>query len=720
MSVLFGKAPKLSLVAASTSPARIEFDNSLALYLPKLTADERLRESISRVLRLPSVGSKAYLITIGDRSITGLVTRDQMVGPWQVPVADVAVTRASYGFDQLAGEAMALGERTPIALLNPGASAKMAVAEALTNLAAASIPNLGRVKLSANWMCAATHPGEGAGLYEAVKAIGMELCPALGIGIPVGKDSMSMSMGWKDAEGQAKKVTAPLSAIITAFSPVDDVSRTWTPALQMSSERSSLFFVDLACGKQRLGGSALAQVFRQIGSDSADVEDPALLKSFMTAAQALKSVPSDVVLAYHDRSDGGLLATLFEMSFAGRVGMAIDISNICQESEPISALFNEELGAVFQVSTTKESAFLHILDSVGIPSSAVHRIGRVNSDHEDQSINIISHDRVLFSSTRGELQQLWAETSFRMQVERDEPSGALEEFESILAPPSSSGLFFKSTAPLLSSTLFKGLERPRVAILRDQGVNGQIEMAWAFHSAGFEAIDVHMTDIISGTVSLSSFRGLAACGGFSYGDVLGAGAGWAKSVLFNIGAREQFSAFFARNDTFALGVCNGCQFLSQLREIIPGTDDWPLFKTNRSERFEGRVSLLKINSSSHSVFLRDMDGSVLPIAVAHGEGRAAFVDSAHLESLLSSQRVAAQYVDRFGAPTVQYPLNPNGSPEGIAAVESRNGRFLAIMPHPERVVTLDSQSWFPKADKDAEGRAPWFRLFQNARAWCAQ
>ncbi|KAJ9115268.1 hypothetical protein QFC20_001135 [Naganishia adeliensis] len=722
MSVLFGKPPRMTRNATSANPPRTPFDSSLMSYIPqyaKAPVTSLMAETVNRVLRLPSVGSKSFLITIGDRTISGLVTRDQMVGPWQVPVADVAVTRSSYGFDVVVGEAMAMGERTPLALLSAGASARMAVAESLTNLAAASLESLDKVKLSANWMSAASHEGEGAKLYEAVKAIGEELCPALGVGIPVGKDSMSMSMKWQDKEGKSKQVTAPLSLIITAFAPVDNVERTWTPELQSlkTQEATSLVFVDLARGKQRLGGSALAQTFKQLGHEAPDVESAQDIKAFFAAIKTLKTQHSELVLAYHDRSDGGLFTTIAEMAFAGRCGVDISVDSLPDSEDALAALFNEELGAVFQV---READLMHFSDSfikAGFPTKHIHVVGRVLG-REDQSININHGGTSIYTSTRGTLQQLWAETSYRMQTIRDDPIAAKEEFDAIL-DDEDTGLICDYKAGFLPDVSPDTTNRPKVAILREQGVNGQIEMGWSFAAAGFDAIDVHMSDIISGKVSLKSFSGLAACGGFSYGDVLGAGNGWAQSVLLNATARTEFEAFFKREDVFVLGVCNGCQFLSQLKEIIPGTDDWPLFKANRSGRFEGRVSSIKVTQeASRNVLLKGMEGSSLPIAIAHGEGRVLFTANGQQEQLKANGLVAAHYVDYKGQPATKYPANPNGSPDGITAISTPNGRVLAIMPHPERVVTRESMSWFPaEHGKTWNGKGPWFRLFQNAYAF---
>lgn len=722
MSTLFGKPPRMSRNDTTRVPERVAFDTTLAAYIPsEPLLSARLAEAVTRVLRLPSVGSKAFLITIGDRSITGLVTRDQMVGPWQVPVADVAVTRASYGFGVHAGEAMAIGERTPLALLSAPASARMAVAEALTNLAAARVRELGRVKLSANWMSAASADGEGAALYAAVRAVGMELCPALGVGIPVGKDSMSMAMRWRDGEsGEERAVTAPLSLIVTAFAGVEDVAGTWTPQLRGDLERPTvLLYFDLACGKRRLGGSALAQVFRQIGSEVPDVEDPQLLKSFFNACQAVRQSDPTLVLAYHDRSDGGLFTTVAEMAFAGHVGVEINLDALDCRDNPIEALFNEELGAVMQVRELQVSRLMEVFVAHGFETTSIHAIGKVLPNSEGQSFTILHGGDILYSSTRATLQQLWAETSFRMQSLRDDPDCAAEEF-ALISDAAHKGLSYHLTfTPTFPRPLFR---RPKVAILREQGVNGHTEMAWAFTAAGFDAVDLHMSDLIAGTITdLSEFHGLAACGGFSYGDVLGAGAGWAHAALLHKGAREVFEAFFARDDAFALGVCNGCQFLSHMREVIPGAELWPTFKANRSGRFEARVSLVEVVDSpvlEDSVFLRDMGGSWLPVAVAHGEGRAEFAPDA-LDAFNAQNLGVVRYVDSAGKPTEVYPLNPNGSPGGLTGVQTANGRVLALMPHPERVVTVESNSWYPpNVMRKWGGVGPWLHLFQNARQWC--
>ncbi|KDQ55588.1 hypothetical protein JAAARDRAFT_208405 [Jaapia argillacea MUCL 33604] len=733
MEMLFGKPPKMQRSDKTYEKTLIPFDISLSQYLSTPTLEERLATAVDRVLHLPTVASKSFLITIGDRTITGLVTRDQMVGPFQVPVADCAVTRATYGFDVDTGEAMAIGERPPLALINPAASAKMAVGEALTNLAASYIGTaqgvniLSKVKLSANWMCAAGKEGEGKALYEAVKAIGLDLCPALGVGIPVGKDSMSMAMKWKDpTTGQAREVSSPVSVVITAFAAVQDVSQTWTPQLRRSSdpdlkgEDTVLVLLDLAGGKQRLGGSALGQVFNQLGDAFPNVDDPSILKAFFNGCQLVRESHPGLVLAYHDRSDGGLFTTIAEMCFAGRVGAEINIDTlqIHDDIDPISALFNEELGAVVQIRKDDIVKLATVFVHAGLPSPAIHIIGRVNPDDKEQNITIIHKSSPIFVGRRSDLQQAWAETSYQMQSVRDNPEGAKEEF-GLISEESFKGLFYDLTfTHQPSRSLFR---RPKVAILREQGVNGHVEMAWAFTAAGFDAVDVHMSDILNGEVTLSDFRGIAACGGFSYGDVLGAGKGWANSVLLHDRTRKEFSEFFARDNTFTLAVCNGCQFLSCLKEILPGAEDWPSFKPNRSERFEGRVCMVEIvdgEVTRSSVFLRDMAGSKLPVAVAHGEGRASFVGDRRT-SLESKGLVALRYVDSRGEPTEVYPLNPNGSPGGITGVQTADGRVFALMPHPERVTTLESNSWYPPGLKETwKGSGPWFRLFQNARQWC--
>ncbi|KAN0064520.1 phosphoribosylformylglycinamidine synthase [Thecaphora frezii] len=731
MPILFGKPPKIARQAQSQQPPRRPFDTTLATYLPEIRDQppKLLAEALNRVLHLPTVASKNFLITIGDRSITGLVVRDQMVGPYQVPVADVAVTRTSYGFNEsLTGEAMASGERTPLALISAAASARMAVAEALTNIAAASIEKLERIKLSANWMCAASHSDEGARLYEAVQAVGLDLCPKLGLAIPVGKDSMSMKMAWEgDKEGEQRAVTAPMSLTVTAFAPVDDITQTWTPQLRTDvGSETVLLFVDLAGGKKRMGGSAVAQVFRELGHEAPDVEDAKVLRAFFEACTTLKQLrvqkrdEGGLVLAYHDRSDGGLITTVLEMCFAGHVGAEIFLDAIDPAvQDPVAALFNEELGAVFQVKASDVKAVSTVFTSAGVPSSALHVVGRVTPG--SQAISVVSRSQPLLSTTRATLQRAWAETSFRMQSLRDNPESAKSEYALITDEEEGAAalryaLTYSPGDDVVGALASAPLEaRPKVAILREQGVNGQIEMAWAFWRAGFCAVDVHMSDLVSGAVSLSSFVGLAACGGFSFGDVLGAAKGWANSILLNPRVRGEFEAFFRRSDTFALGVCNGCQLLSQLARagLIPGTEDWPIFKANESGRFEGRLSTVRITEeASRNIFLSDMAGSVLPAIIAHGEGRATFQSDDHLARCRAKGQVAVEYID------LRYPINPNGSPEGVTALSALEGRVLSLMPHPERGVALSSMSWAPtNAAGEWKGRGPWFRMFENARKW---
>ena len=711
MDTLFGKAPKMHRSAQHAQPALTKFDERLA-YVDGSDA-QRLAEAVHRVLRLPTVASKLFLITIGDRSVTGLVTRDQLVGPWQVPVADVAVTRTSYGFGTGTGEAMASGERTPLALLSGAAAARMAVGEAVTNLAAALVDDIERVKLSANWMCAANSGDEGARLYDAVVALGLDLCPKLGLAIPVGKDSMSMKMAWNEG-GENRAVTAPLSPIITAFAPVADVAATWTPQLQILPEPTVLLFVDLAGGHQRLGGSALAQVFRQLGDEAPDVHSADVLRAFFAAAATLKQLhvhkrdsPS-LVLAYHDRSDGGLLATLAEMAFAGRCGFDVAVDAIDSRG-PVPALFNEELGAVLQVRTRDVRAVTAVFETFGVPAADMHVLGHVRAD---ETIRIASRGQTIFESTRAALHESWAEVSFRMQALRDNAECAESEFALIREARGPSAVAYDlSFAPAdVPERLFG--TGPRVAILREEGVNGQVEMAWSFAAAGFTAVDVHMSDLVEGRVSLDAFHGLAACGGFSYGDVLGAGAGWAKSILFKPDVRAQFEAFFARPDTFALGVCNGCQMLSHLGRggAIAGAEHWPRFGKNVSGAFEARFVNVEIPESD-SIFFRGMAGSRLPIVVAHGEGRVDFDAVAHHDEMEQSGRVALRYADD------RYPLNPNGSTARIAGLTANSGRVLILMPHPERVVSTESLSWIPPGADAWKGRSPWFRMFENARAF---
>ncbi|MCJ1407316.1 hypothetical protein MMC19_001387 [Ptychographa xylographoides] len=736
MSVLFGKPPKMARVVNSRRLELPPFDSSLALYLPEIPTHGLLEEAVRRVLALPAVGSKSFLITIGDRTVGGLTARDQMVGPWQVPVADVAVTATSLTLGIMTGEAMAMGEKPTLALISPAASARMAVAEALMNISAADLcDGIGRIRLSANWMAASSHPGEGAALYEAVEAIGMDLCPQLGISIPVGKDSMSMKMKWTDAtSNESKEVTAPLSLVVSAFTPVRDLNKTWTPTLRRFEDigETILLFVDLAEGQKSLGGSALAQVFGQVGDQAPDLRDVQMMKDFFDAREQLQD--AGIVLAYHDRSDGGLFTTLVEMMFAGRCGLDIMLDNLCNSSKTkdlLELLFNEELGAVFQVRKKDETEFRRAFATCGPPHGLITKIGRVPPTEKQDLTIYLGRQNFLYRASRSNLQQQWAETSYQMQKLRDNPACATIEYNAIadsLDPGLSFNLTYDPASNIMpfKSSLWSSLStlsltsKPRVAILREQGVNGQSEMAFAFLSVGFSAIDVHMTDLISGRVSLTSFVGLAACGGFSYGDVLGAGQGWAKSVLLHKNTREEFKNFFERKDTFTLGVCNGCQFLSRLHELIPGVEGWPTFERNISEQYEARVCMVEILDSKEapSVFLHGMAGSKLPIVTAHGEGRATFRKSCSAEALLEQDMVSVRYVDNYLHPTERYPANPNGSPLGVAGIRTPDGRVLALMPHPERTVMSAIGSWIPDGKtKEWGDMGPWGRIFQSARRW---
>jgi phosphoribosylformylglycinamidine synthase len=692
MSILFGKSPKLHRNVERFAPRTRELDFTKV----------ELGEAVKRVLSFPAVADKSFLIHIGDRSVTGLVARDQMVGPWQVPVADVAVTAS--GFYAVTGEAMAMGERTPIAVINAPASGRMAIGEAITNIAAACINALGEIKLSANWMAAAGHQGEDAALYDTVKAVGLELCPQLGIAIPVGKDSLSMQTVWQD-HGNKKSMTAPLSLIITAFAPVVDVAKTLTPQLQDVAD-SVLILVDFGLGKNRLGGSVLAQVYSQMGDVSPDLDEPALLQGFFNVVQTLNK--QSKLLAYHDRSDGGLLTTVAEMLFASRVGVTLNIDS--PGGQVLATLFNEELGAVLQVHEHDADEVLELFKQAGF-SNGVYLIGGLA---KSQQLLINHADKLIYSASRAELQTIWSEVSYRMQALRDNPDCAKQQFERI-ADDNDPGLHAKLSFDINEDVAFPFIltAKPKVAILREQGVNGHVEMAVAFDRAGFTSIDVHMSDIIHGRVSLSGFSGLVACGGFSYGDVLGAGGGWAKSILYNARARDEFAVFFARQDSFGLGVCNGCQMMSGLQEIIPGAESWPRFMRNQSEQFEARVAMVEVQASP-SILLADMQGSRLPVVVAHGEGRVQFAGDPMLAR--KAQKVALCYVDNYGAITQEYPANPNGSPFGITGLTTTDGRFTIMMPHPERCFRTLQNSWYPKDWKEYGG---WMRMFRNARVWVA-
>ncbi|KKN34059.1 hypothetical protein LCGC14_0797600, partial [marine sediment metagenome] len=698
MDVLFGKPPRMHRSVNRTSFTKPVFDSTRI----------DLNDAIRRVLRLPSVGSKSFLITIGDRTITGLVARDQMVGPWQVPVSDVAVTSSS--FDVLAGEAMAMGERTPVATIDAPASGRMAVGEAITNLAAAAIGKLSDIRLSANWMSAAGHPGEDENLYETVRAVGMELCPALGITIPVGKDSMSMKTMWEEDNGEQKSVTAPLSLIISGFAPVTDVSRTLTPQLVTGASATDLILVDLAAGQNRLGGSALAQVYGQVGAVAPDLDDPEDLKAFFAVIQGLSA--DDKLLAYHDRSDGGLFVTLAEMCFAGRTGVDVKLDGLADDRTQFAReLFNEELGAVIQVLSEDTDFVLQQFSGAGL-GDHVSVIGTLN---DQDRLRLTFKGETVWDDSRTELQRLWSETSYRIQSLRDNADCAAEEFDNLL-DADDPGLHAQLTYDVndnIAAPYINTGARPRIAVLREQGVNGQVEMAAAFDRAGFESVDVHMSDLLSGRVNLETFNSLVACGGFSYGDVLGAGEGWAKSILFNDRVRDQFAAFFNRQDTLALGVCNGCQMLSNLHELIPGSEGWPRFVRNQSEQFEARLAMVEVMPSP-SAFLEGMAGSRMPIAVAHGEGRAEFSGGASATDLSEGERVALRFVDNRGQATMRYPYNPNGSQDGIAGATTRDGRITIMMPHPERVFRAVQHSWRPQ---EWQEDGSWIRMFRNARGW---
>lgn len=690
LEVLLGKPPKMSRDVVSQKAQSAALDE----------ASIDLAQAVKRVLTLPTVADKSFLITIGDRTVTGLVNRDQMVGPWQVPVADCAVTAAS--FDSYVGEAMSMGERTPLALLDFGASARMAVAESLLNMAGADIGSLKRIKLSANWMSAAGHPGEDAGLYEAVKAVGEELCPELELTIPVGKDSMSMKTAWED-KGEQKAVTAPMSLIISAFGAVRDIRNTVTPELRTDKGETLLLLADLAKGKTRLGGSCLAQVFGELGDIAPDLDQAAVLKAFFEVTQQLVAERS--LLAYHDKSDGGLFTTLVEMAFAGHTGLNVDISALAGSA--LARLFNEELGAVLQVSKDQAAEIIKAYTDAGVDC---HPIAELS---DDGRIRIQDQGAEIYSASRTELRKLWSETTYRMQALRDNPECAREEFDLKLDetdPGLTVNLSFDPAEDVAAPYILKGAA-PKMAILREQGVNSHIEMAAAFERAGFESRDVHMSDILSGRISLEEFQGLVACGGFSYGDVLGAGEGWAKSILFNSRAREDFSRFFERADSFALGVCNGCQMLSNLKEIIPGTEHWPHFVRNRSERFEARFSLVEVQQSP-SLFFSGMAGSRMPIAVSHGEGRAEFASAAAMAAAEQSGTVALRYVNGKGEVASLYPQNPNGSPNGLSGICSLDGKVTIMMPHPERVFRTVANSWHPENWGED---SPWMRMFRNAR-----
>ena len=710
LEVLLGKTPKIfkDVKTATTQGDSLDLSNV------------SLTDAADRILSLPTVAEKTFLITIGDRSVTGMVNRDQMVGPWQVPVADCGVTASA--LDSYHGEAMSLGERTPVALLNFGASARLAVAESLTNIAGTDIAGsdgdrLNRIKLSANWMSPAGHPGEDAGLYEAVKAIGEELCPALGLTIPVGKDSMSMRTQWQE-DGVEKSVTSPMSLIITAFGVVEDIRKTVTPELRTDKGETRLIAIDLSQGKKRLGGSCLAQVYKQLGSETPDVDSPEVLKGFFNAMQTL--VRAEKVTAYHDISDGGLFTTVTEMAFAGHTGVDIDISKISNgASDDLATLFNEELGGVIQVLASNIEAVNAVLAEHGILDCSTD-IGTLNNE---DTIRFSRDGEVVLENSRTYYRTTWAQTTYRMQSLRDNPECAQQEHDvkfDTEDPGLNTELTFDINEDIVADLIIRDVAKdgqaatnPRIAILREQGVNSHVEMAASFDRAGFVAIDVHMSDILSGRTDLADFNGLVACGGFSYGDVLGAGEGWAKSILFNANARAMFKAFFERENTFTLGVCNGCQMLSNLKEIIPGSEHWPHFVQNKSERFEARFSLVEIQESP-SVLFKGMAGSRMPIAVSHGEGHAEFKSDEAIDAANNSGTVSMRFVNNYGNVTETYPANPNGSVDGITSLTTTDGRVTIMMPHPERVFRTVANSWHP----DSWGEdSPWVRMFRNARAF---
>jgi phosphoribosylformylglycinamidine synthase len=610
------------------------------------------------------------------------------------------------GFDTYRGEAFAMGERTPLAVTNAAAAARMAVGEALTNIACAGIERLDQVKLSANWMAAAGHPGEDAALYDAVHAIGMELCPQLGVSIPVGKDSLSMKVAWQQ-DGEDKAVISPVSPIISAFAPLADVRLACTPQLRTDCGDTVLLLIDLGCGKNRLGGSALAQVHGAFGGEVPDLDDADRCKHFFHIVS--EAIRQGAVLAYHDRADGGLVATVCEMMFAARCGVRLQLPSLAGSARVLEMLFNEELGAVIQVQAARESEIIMRFIAAGL-GECVHPIGTPTAA---DTLSIDCGGQVVYERTRPALQRIWSETSYRMQALRDHPECAQEAFDRVLESDDTglhAHLSYDTGEDIAAPYIKRGL-RPRVAILREQGVNGHMEMAAAFDRAGFDARDVHMSDVISGRVKLAGFRGLAACGGFSYGDVLGAGEGWAKSILFNPRARGEFETFFARADVFALGVCNGCQMFSNLHEIVPGAEHWPHFVRNRSEQFEARLVEVEVLESP-SILFAGMAGSRMPIVVSHGEGFAEFGSAAQIER--ARALVSLRYVDHGGEVAASYPCNPNGSPEGITGLTTPDGRITIVMPHPERSFRTLQLSWHPR---DWGEDSPWMRLFRNARVW---
>ena len=721
MEVLLGKPPKMHRDVLTTQEQFPPF-NCNAI---------ELKEAIELVLQQPTVASKSFLITIGDRTVGGLNSRDPFVGPWQVPVADCAVTTMDYSGYR--GEAMSMGERTPLALFNAPAAAKMAVGEAITNILAADIASIEDIKLSANWMAACGQPGEDAKLYESVKAVGMELCPELGISIPVGKDSLSMATTWQD-NNQAKQVVAPVSLIISAFAPVRDVRNTLTPQLQLQTE-TELILIDLGRNQNRMAGSIVTQVFEQTDTHAPNVDQASDLKAFTNAIITLRE--RNAILAYHDRSDGGLLACIAEMAFASHCGISLNVDLLCidPQTEPdygdaknwasqvsgrrheqtMRALFSEELGAVIQIERSQRDAVFAVLRECGI-SAFSHVIGKPN---QSDALEIWRDAKCVYTESRVHLQKLWQNTSYQIARLRDNPNCVDSEYQSIddkNDPGMSPILRFDPNENPSAPFINKGT-RPKMAILREQGVNSHLEMAYAMDLAGFASHDVHMSDLLSGQAKLEDYQGLVACGGFSYGDVLGAGEGWAKTILFNPQLSEQFASFFQRNDSFALGVCNGCQMMSNLASLIPGAKAWPKFTRNQSEQYEARLVMVEILQSP-SLFFHGMSGSHLPIAVAHGEGFANFKHQGNAREIEHNQLAAMRFIDHQGNATERYPLNPNGSPQGLTSVTTADGRFTVMMPHPERVFRNVQMSWYPQEwNQTQDGASPWLRMFRNARVW---
>ena len=686
IGIILGKPPKMLRSA----------DQIRETHAPLDMSGVTVEEAVCRVLRLPAVANKTFLITIADRSITGMVARDQMTGPYQTPVSDVAVTVTSQ--KSYNGEAMSMGERTNIAVLSGPASGRMAIGEALTNIAAAYIGKIGNVKLSANWMCACGEDGEDAGLYDTVRAVGEELCPALGICVPVGKDSLSMRTIWQTPDGVQRKMTAPLSLVVSSFAPVQDVRKTVTPDLKKGD--SVLILVDLGKGRNRLGCSALAQVYNQVGDDHPDFDDPDMFRNFFHATQDM--LGQGLLMAYHDRSDGGLFITLAEMAFGGRTGIRVNIDDL--NSDLLAILFSEELGAVLQIAVADLAAVSAILDKYGL-TALTHNIGKPVSG------GMFTIEGI-FSEKVSSLNRIWSELTYRMQMMRDNPKCAQDEYDALL-DENDPGMNFKLTFDPAAKHFNITSRRPPMAILREQGINGQVEMAAAFDRAGFECADVHMTDLLAGRVHISDFTGFVACGGFSYGDVLGAGSGWAKSILYNNRLKEMFAEFFAKKDSFALGVCNGCQMLSQLKEIIPGAGAWPVFVKNKSEQFEARYVTLEIIESP-SIFFKGMAGTRAGIPVAHGEGYADFGATGSIDVMRGSGLISSRYVDNYGKPTERYPFNPNGSPDGITGLTTVDGRVTIMMPHPERAFRSLQMSYRPAGMFESD-EGPWLRMFQNAR-----